>query len=197
MEKNLKATGYEYMRMRSRQESAEAELYEQKGENAALRRLLEERKRSVEELTEQLRETKVLLEEQKYNVQELTDEVSNRNSRELEADICFMAGDHEENRIVEEKLRQMGKQLQLRVNKLIKLEKEVSDRCKAEKKRKDRKLKHKSKTKLQVLRAFQWEKNTANPVLLRAVITSISGMNCLILRRRVTNVVRNNACWLP
>jgi hypothetical protein len=48
-----KATDYEYTSLRSTswQESAEAELYEQKeGENAALQRLLDEHKRSVEEL---------------------------------------------------------------------------------------------------------------------------------------------------
>ncbi len=39
--------------------------------NAVLQRLLEEHKQNVEELTEQLRATKVLLEEQKSNVQEL------------------------------------------------------------------------------------------------------------------------------
>jgi hypothetical protein len=37
-------------------------------------------------------------------------------------------------------------------------------------KRNDKERKNKSKTKVRVLRAFKWEENTANPVLLRAVI---------------------------
>jgi hypothetical protein len=99
--------------MRSRQDITEAELYEQKEENAALQRLLEEQKRCVEELTEQPRAANVLLEEQKSNVQELTDEVSNENSRvmQLEADNFLLAGDLHEKCIVEEELRQMGRQL--------------------------------------------------------------------------------------
>jgi hypothetical protein len=71
MGEKRKANGCDYRRMR--QESAETQLHELKGENVVLERLLEEQKRSVEELTEQLRTTKVSLEEQKSNVQQLTD----------------------------------------------------------------------------------------------------------------------------
>ena len=54
-----KATGYAYISQR--QGRLEAQLYEQKGENAVLQRMSEEHKESVEELTEQLRATKVSL----------------------------------------------------------------------------------------------------------------------------------------
>jgi hypothetical protein len=120
-----------------RQESAETQLHEQKGANAVLQRLLEEHKRNVEELTEQLRTTKV-------NVQQLTGEVRNRNSQvmQLEADKFFMSGDLKERFIVEEELRKQGMQLQLRVDQLIKLEKESSDRLKDEMKRKDKERKY-------------------------------------------------------
>jgi hypothetical protein len=107
MDRKRKATGHD--KMRRRQESAEAELYDQNRQNASLRTLLKQQKRKLsgEELTHQLRETKVLLEEQKSNVQELTHELSNRNSRvmQLEADKFFMAGDLQEKCIVEENLR--------------------------------------------------------------------------------------------
>ncbi len=53
MGRKQKASGYDYIS--KRQESVEAQLYEQMGENAVLQRLLEEHKRSVEKLTEQLR----------------------------------------------------------------------------------------------------------------------------------------------
>jgi hypothetical protein len=59
-------------------------------------------------------------------------------------------------------------QLQLKVDKLTKLEKEVSA-MKDAKKRNAKEQQNKSKTKARVLRAFKWEENTANPVLLRAV----------------------------
>jgi hypothetical protein len=69
--KKRRANGWDYRRMR--QENAETQLHEQEGENVVLERLLEEHKhkRSVEELTEQLRTTKVSFEEQKSNVQQL------------------------------------------------------------------------------------------------------------------------------
>ncbi len=160
--------GYEYLSIR--QEIAETKLREQKLENAVLQRSLEEHKRSVEEFTERLRTTNVSLEEQKSNVQQPTDEVSNRNSRvlRLEADNLFMAGDLHEKCIVEEDLRQKCMQLQLKVDKLTKLEKELSA-TKDAKKRNDKERKNKSETKVRVLRAFEWEENTANPMLLRAV----------------------------
>ena len=84
-------SGYAYACQR--QEMVEAQLYEKKGENAVLQRMLEESKGSVEKLTNQLRGTLVSLEEQKSNVQQLTGELSIRNSREmqLEADLFFMA----------------------------------------------------------------------------------------------------------
>ncbi len=142
MGKKRKANGCDYRRMR--QESVETQLHELKGENVVLERLLEEHKRSVEELTEQLRTTKVSLQEQKSNVQQLTDEASSRNSRvmQLEADNFFMAGDLQEN----------------------------LSATKDAKKRNGKERQNKSKTKVRVLRAFKWEENTANPVLLRAVI---------------------------
>jgi hypothetical protein len=88
---------------------------------------------------------------------------------ELEADNFFLNGDFQEKCIMEEKLRQMITQLELNVEKLVKSEKELSQSCSDEKKRKDREHQHKTRTKKQVLRAFQWEENTANPVLLCAV----------------------------
>ena len=160
--------GFAYLRIR--QEIAETKLGEKNVENAILQRSLEEHKRSVEELTERFRTTKVSLEEQKSNVEQLTEEVSNRNSRvlRLEADNFFMAGDLHEKCIVAEDLRQKCMQLQLKVDKLTKLEKEVSA-MKDAKKRNAKEQQNKSKTKARVLRAFKWEENTANPVLLRAV----------------------------
>ena len=92
MGRKRKPSGYDYISQR--QERVEAQLYEQKGENTVLQRMSEEHKESVEELTEQLRATKVSLEEQKSNVQQLTDELSIRNSRvmQLEADRSFFHG---------------------------------------------------------------------------------------------------------
>ena len=142
--------GFAYLRIR--QEIAETKLREKNVENAILQRSLEEHKRSVEELTERFRTTKVSLEEQKSNVQQLTEEVSNRNSRvlRLEADNFFMAGDLHEKCIVEEDLRQKCMQLQLKVDKLTKLEKEVSA-TKDAKKRNAKERQNKSKTKGRVL----------------------------------------------
>jgi hypothetical protein len=124
----------------------------------------------VEELTERLRTTNVALEEQKSNVQQLTDEVSNRNSRvlRLEADNFFIAGDLHEKCIVEKDLRQKCMQLQLKLDKVTKLDKEFSA-TKDAKKRNEKERKSKYKTKVRVLTAFKWEENTVNPVLLRAV----------------------------
>jgi len=147
-----------YTCMKQRQERIEAQLNEQKGENAVLQRMLEESKGSVEDLTKQLRETLVSFEEQKSNLQH---ELRSRNSRvmQLEADLFFMAGDLDEKSIVEEDLRKMCNQLQKKV-----------DRLEAEK-RNDAKLKDMYyKTKVRVLKAFEWEETTADPVLLRAVI---------------------------
>jgi hypothetical protein len=102
--------------MKQRQERIEAQLNEQKGENAVLQRMLEESKGSVEDLTKQLRETLVSFEEQKSNLQH---ELRSRNSRVMQlADLFFMAGDLDEKSIVEEDLRKMCNQLQKKVDKL-------------------------------------------------------------------------------
>jgi hypothetical protein len=99
MGKKRKANGCDYRRMRQESAETQLQLHELKGGNVVLERLLEEHKRSVEELTEQLRTTKVSLEEQKSNVQQLADEVSNKHLRvmQLETDNFFMAGDLQEN----------------------------------------------------------------------------------------------------
>ena len=109
-----------YARIKQRQERVEGQLNELKGENAVLQRMLEESIGSVEDLRKQLRGTLVSFEEQKANVQQLTDELSSRNSRvvQLEADLFFMAGDLDEKSIVEEDLRNMCNQLQMKVDKL-------------------------------------------------------------------------------
>jgi hypothetical protein len=86
---------------------------------------------------------------------------------QLEADNFFMSGDLEEQSIVEEDLRQMCLQLQLKVDKL---EEELRVACTDAKKCTDNERKNMSKTKGRVLKAFEWEDNTADPVLLRAVI---------------------------
>ena len=160
-------SGYAYASQR--QEMVEAQLYEKKGENAVLQRMLEESKGSVEKLTNQLRGTLVSLEELKSNVQQLTGELSIRNSRlmQLEADLFFMAGDLDEKSIEEGDLRKMCNQLQLKVDKL---EEENRVPCSDGKKRNDKERQNKYKTKIRVLNAFEWEEGTADPGLLRAVI---------------------------
>jgi hypothetical protein len=111
-------------------------------------------KRSVKGLMEQLKDVKVLVEEYECNVQRLADEVMNSESRvrNLEADNYFMSAELQD--------------LQAKVAKLSQSEKETRDRWKKEclKKRG-----HKWRTKMKVLRAFEWEENTADPVVLRAV----------------------------
>jgi hypothetical protein len=64
-----KASGYEYMR--SRQESVEGQLHEEKREKAGLLVLLEQEKHNVEELTEQLKGTKVVVEAHERKVEQL------------------------------------------------------------------------------------------------------------------------------
>ncbi len=161
-----------------RQERTVAQLQEQNGENAALREVVEQHKRCEEALTEELKLIKVMLEKKMENVDELTgllkenmvdlekqkqkgdeltEELNNRNSRvmELEADKFFLNGDLQEKCIVEEQLRQMITQLR--------------GSCLDEKKRQDSEGPRKTRIKKKVLTAFQWDENTANPVLLRAV----------------------------
>jgi hypothetical protein len=68
--------------------------------------------------------------------------------------------------IVEEDLRKMCNQLQLKVDKLGEGNKVP---CSDAKKRNDKERQNKSKTRVRVLNAFEWEETTADPVLLRAV----------------------------
>ena len=129
-----------YTCMEQRQERIEEQLNVEKDENVVLRRMLEESQESAEHLTDELR-------------------IRNSRVMQLESDLFFMAGDLDEKSIVEEDLREMCKQLQLKVDEL------------EAKKRNDKNLKDMYyKTKGRVLKAFEWEENTANPVLLRAVI---------------------------
>ena len=69
--------------------------------------------------------------------------------------------------IEEGDLRKMCNQLQLKVDKL---EKEKRVPCSDAKERNDKERRNKYKTKMRVLNAFEWEEDTADPVLLRAVI---------------------------
>ncbi len=128
----------------------------EKREKDALLKLLEQEKRSVKGLTEQLKDAKVLVEEHECNVQQLADELMNRESRvrNLEADHYFMSAELQD--------------LREKAAKLSQSEKETRERWKKEclKKRV-----HKWRTKMKMLRAFEWEKNTADPVLLRTVCT--------------------------
>ena len=153
-----------YTCMKQRQERIEEQFMEQKDENVVLQRMLEESKESVEQLTDELR-------------------IRNSRVMQLESDLFFMAGDLDEKSIVEDHLREMCKQLQLKVDKL-EAEKRNDDNnremCKQlqlkvdkleAEKLNDKNLKNMHyKTKGRVLKAFEWEENTANPVLLRAVI---------------------------
>ncbi len=84
--------------------------------------LLEQEKRRVVELTEQLNATKVKVEEQKHNFNLLTDELMDRDSRVmmLEADTFFLNGDLAEKSIVEEELKGKCTELQFKVDKLVK-----------------------------------------------------------------------------
>ncbi len=69
--------------------------------------------------------------------------------------------------IEEGDLRKMCNQLQLKVDQL---EEENRVPCSDSKERNDKKRRNKYKTKIRVLKAFEWEEGTADPVLLRAVI---------------------------
>ena len=160
------------------QERAALELEEQKVENAALRVVVEQHKRCEEAVTEELKLIKVMLQKKMENVDALTsllkaktvelenqkmkgdelrEELNNRNSRvmELEADKFFLNGDFHEKCIVEEQLMQTITQLR--------------QSCLDEKKRQDREGPRKTRIMVKVLRAFQWDESTADPVLLRAV----------------------------
>ncbi len=88
-----KASGYDYMR--SRQESAEAELDIEKRERNALSNLLEKEQRSVKRLTEQLKDAEGVVEGHARNVKRLTDELMNRDSRvmNLEAENYIMSAE--------------------------------------------------------------------------------------------------------
>jgi chromosome segregation ATPase len=167
-----KASGYEYMR--SRQESAEAELEVEKREKDVLLKLLELEKRSVKGLMEQLKDAKVLVEEHECNVQRLAGEVMNSESRvrNLEADNYFMSAELQD--------------LRAKVAKLSQSEKDTRERWKKECLKKRR---HKWRTKMKVLRAFEWEENTADPVVLRAVC-ALFGRYCLKVHRMMTKVRR-------
>ena len=134
--------------------------------------VLEKKMDDVDELTRLLKEKTVELEKQEQKCDELTEELNNRNSRvmELEADKFFLNGDFHEKCIVEEQLMQTITQLR--------------QSCLDEKKRQDREGPRKTRIMVKVLRAFQWDESTADPVLLRAVCDF--GMDCqnVIVQRR-------------
>jgi hypothetical protein len=118
------------------------------------------------ELQECIEQQKILLEEKeaklqqkKRNVNDLSDDLRKCKSRvlELEADKYFLAAENHEISVWEKAL----------LEKLDTLEQEASDRAK--KVRDHQKWKAEYRMKHQVLKAFEWEETTANPVLLRAV----------------------------
>jgi dynactin complex subunit len=119
--------------------------------------MLQKKMENVDALTSLLKAKTVELENQKQKGDELREELNNRNSRvmELDADKFFLNGDFHEKCIVEEQLMQTITQLR--------------QSCLDEKKRQDREGPRKTRIKVKVLRAFQWDESTADPVLLRAV----------------------------
>ena len=120
-------------------------------ENVGLHRLLKQQKDLVDDKVH-------LLEQKKHKMKELRRQLRSRKSRvmELEAEKYFLAGDLHEKSIVETELR----------DKLAKTEEKVTE-AKNNGKRKLWKSQH--KTKLAVLKAFEWEETTANALFLRAV----------------------------
>ena len=79
----------------------------------------------------------------------------------LEADKYFLGADLEEKSIEEAELKEKYRQLELNIAKL--------SNTKMSFKEEEKVRVHKIRTKKQVLKAFQWEESTADPVLLRAV----------------------------
>jgi hypothetical protein len=170
-----KATGYE--NMKRRHVLVEEQLEVVMKEKEALVTLLEQEKGRVRELAEQLNDTKVMVEAKKLKVNELRDELMNRDSRvmHLEADKYFLVTELEEKSIEDAQLKEKCTQLELMEvqlkEKCTQLELMVDHLSKMKRCNKDEaKFRiHKVRTKNKVLRAFEWEENTADPILLRAV----------------------------
>ena len=105
-----------------------------------------------------LEEKETKLQHKKRKVKDLRDELRKCKSRvvELEADKYFLAVENQEISVQEKSL----------LEKLNTLKQEACNRVK---KVRHQKWKVEYRMKHQVLKAFEWEETTANPVLLRAV----------------------------
>ena len=123
-----KASGYEYLR--SRQEEVEGQLHEETRVNGGLLDLLEQEKRKVKELAEQLMHTKVVVQEHERKVDNLGDELIEMESRvrNLESDKYFLDANLVELRNAEAELKGKCVQLELKVETLAKSEKEIRQR---------------------------------------------------------------------
>jgi hypothetical protein len=112
--------------------------------------------------------TKVVVQEHERKVDHLGDELIEMESRirNLEADKYFLDANLVERSNEVAQLKAKCTQLELKVETLAKSEKEIRQRWKTKQVRENL---HKFRTKGKVLRAFEWEENTADPVLLRAV----------------------------
>jgi hypothetical protein len=102
-----------------RYEVVEEQWEEGKRDRDALKALLEQEKRRVIELTEELKDTKVMLEEQRHNLEQLTGKLMNRDSRvmHLEAEKYFLGADSEETRNEEAQLKGVILKTPLRKNR--------------------------------------------------------------------------------
>jgi hypothetical protein len=166
--------------MKRRQVIVEEQLEVERKEKYVLMTLLEQEKGRVRELTKQMNATKIMVEEQKHKVMSLTDELMNTESRvmHLEADKYFLVADLEEKSIEEAQLKQKCTQLELMVEKSSNTKRCFKDEEKVRL--------HKLRTKKQVLRAFKWEENTADPVLFRAVCGFWEAISVPVYRTETT-----------
>ncbi len=121
-----KASGYEYLR--SRQEDVEGQLHEETRVKAGMLVLLEEEKRKVKELAEQLMHTKVVVQEYERKVHHLGDELIEMESRvsNLESGKYFLDANLVEKSNEVAQLKAECMQLEIKVKTLANSEKEMS-----------------------------------------------------------------------
>ena len=122
----------------------------------------------MKELAEQLMHTKVVVQEHERKVDHLGDELIEMESRvrNLESDKYFLDANLVERSNEVAQLKAECTQLEIKVKTLANSEKEIRQRWNSKQVRDNL---HKFRTKGKVLRAFEWEENSADPVLLRAV----------------------------
>ena len=125
-----KASGYEYLR--SRQEEVEGQLHEETRVNGGLLDLLEQEKRKVKELAEQLMHTKVVVQEHKRKVDHLGDELIEMESRvrNLESDKYFFDANLVERSNEAAQLKAECTQLEIKVKTLANSEEWIRQRWK-------------------------------------------------------------------